>query len=82
MECVPTESVVGPVSVALPPDTVADAPAVEIAWPPSKSCAIPPGVPPVTVTLKVNAVPEFTLALAFVTVICVVVATGGLVPPL
>src|ERR1700720_2329917 len=81
MACVPTERVVGPVSVALPPDTVADAPAVEIATPPSKSCAIPPGVPPVTVTLNVKAVPELSLSLGLVTVIWVVVATGGLVPP-
>ena len=48
--------------------------------PPSNSWTIPPGVPPVTDTLNVNAVPEATFPLG--TVNFVVVATGPPPPPL
>src|SRR5690349_13227046 len=78
MACVPTDKL-EVVKLALPPETAADAPAVEIGVAPSNNCAMPAGVPPVTVTLNVKAVPEGSLS-AF-TVIAVVVAVVPPPPP-
>src|SRR5580658_7338889 len=73
MAWVPTARA-GAVGVAVPPETLTAVPTIVV---PSNSSTCPVGVPPVTATLYVNAVPEATVSPFTVNLVVVGVSTGG-----